>query len=400
MPGSAGGGHSGSVGGGSRGGSFGGGHSGSIGSRSSGSSGSRSSSGSRGYSGGYRPVYRSGGYYRTGGRSTTGRSGNGGCLSGVLGAILIPVLVTVVLLFVLVGIFSNRLTSTHLSEEGYTGEVISETVHKAKLPANLCTPLADTVESAIPEELDAAGEAKVEKAIASFYSATGVQPYFLLLHDIGGDTAPAYDEVNDFLYDKYVNTFDSDEGHLIVLMLLDDNDYYNTWYIIGDDAVTVTDNAACDVILTHIDENFEEYTDVSDVVSKAFTASADEIMSEVQYLYYDENGNEISEEDAIYSTPLGERLSISVVLLMFLGLAATVFLVIRALKKKKTAAAQQQVQEFASPQNPPVQSAPQQTYQSQPQQTHQSQLVTCPYCGASTYPKADGTCDYCGSKIV
>jgi hypothetical protein len=318
----------------------------------------------------------------------------------VLGAILIPVLVTVVLLFVLVGIFSNRLTSTHLSEEGYTGEVISETVHKAKLPANLCTPLADTVESAIPEELDAAGEAKVEKAIASFYSATGVQPYFLLLHDIGGDTAPAYDEVNDFLYDKYVNTFDSDEGHLIVLMLLDDNDYYNTWYIIGDDAVTVTDNAACDVILTHIDENFEEYTDVSDVVSKAFTASADEIMSEVQYLYYDENGNEISEEDAIYSTPLGERLSISVVLLMFLGLAATVFLVIRALKKKKTAAAQQQVQEFASPQNPPVQSAPQQTYQSQPQQTHQSQLVTCPYCGASTYPKADGTCDYCGSKIV
>ena len=398
MPGSAGGGHGGSAGGGSHGGSFGGGHSGSIGSRSSGSSGSRSSSGGRSYSGGYRPVYRSGGYYRTGGRSTSGGSGNSGCASGLLGAILIPVLVTVVLLFVFVGVFSNRLTSSNLQNEGYTGEIVSETVHKAKLAANLCTPLKDNVESSIPEELDEAGEAKVEEAIAAFYSSTGVQPYFLLLPDIGGDTSPGYDDVNDFLYEKYVNTFGSDEGHLIILMLLDDNDYYNTWYIIGDDAVTVTDESSCDVILTRIDEYFEESGDVGDVVARAFTVSADEIMSEVHYLYYDADGNEISENDAIYSTPIASGLSIGMVLLMFLGLAATVFFVVRALKKNKAAVAKPGAQTAATPQYPQQQTPPVQ--QSPPQQTYQNQLVTCPHCGATAYPKADGTCDYCGSRIV
>ena len=406
MPGSAGGGHGGSVGGGSfggshSGGSFGGSHSGRIGgggSRSSGSSGGRSYSGGSHYYGGYRPVYRSRGY--RGGSGYRGSSGGSGCLSGVLGAILIPALVTLVLAFVFVGVFSNRLTSDNLQKEGYTGEIISETAHKAKLPANLCTPVADPVESAIPGELDGSGEAKVEKAIASFYSATGVQPYFILLRDIGGDTDPDYDRVNSYLYNKYVDTFNSDEGHIIILMLLDDDNYYKTWYIAGDDAVTVTDDASCDLILTRIDEYFENNTDVGEVVSKAFTVSAEEIMSEVHYLYYDADGNQISEDEAIYSTPFAGRLSAGMALLMFLGLAATVFFVIRAVKKKNTAAAQQPVQGniAVQPAQQPVQQPAQQP--AQPKPTFKNEIVTCPHCGASAYPKADGTCDYCGSKIV
>ena len=235
MPGSAGGGHSsggghsGSFGGGSR--SSGGSHSSHSGSFGGGRSSSSGYSGSRSSYGGYHPVYRSGGSY---GRRRSGSAGGGGCLSGVIGTLLLPIFILIVLFAVVSSFITGGLNNTSISPESFTGEVVTETVTEIKLDASLCTPLETTVETDLPDVLDAAGVQTVENGIAQFYSQTGVQPYFLLLSGIDGEAHPDYDTVNSFLYDKYVSTFESDEGHLIVMMLLDEADgqyNYETWYI-------------------------------------------------------------------------------------------------------------------------------------------------------------------------
>ncbi len=404
MPGSAGGGHSGGFSGGGHSGSFGGSHSSShsgshSNSRSSHSGSFGSGSRNTGFSGSQNAgVYRAGGGYRrrpvyTGGGypNRAGGTGGSGCLSGVFTAVFLPMIVTFAILFILIGVFMNK---TDTVQEEFTGEMVSETVRLEKLSSELCKPLAHPVKTDRNDLLDAAGIEKLETALESFYGETGVQPYFMLLSGVNGSAHPDYDDVNDFLYNTYVDTFDTDEGHLIVLMLMENDVDYETWYIVGDDAVTVTGEAECDTLLTYIDTYAEQTTDVADAVARAFTVTGPEIMTRVDYYYYDAEGNEISEEDVIYNTDSGNKVSIAAALIFLTGIivtaALTVRLIVKTVKKNKAPAP------VNAPYIPPQNVSPQPPTQN----PAPNAMVTCPYCGATAYPKSDGTCDYCGSKIV
>lgn len=396
MPGSAGGGHS--------GGSFGGGHSGGFsgGSRSSGGSshsgsfgsGSRSSSSSssRSYSGGYRPVYRSGGSsYRR-----SGSSGNSGCFSGILGVILVPLIIMFVIMVVVAGMFNNFFTSD--MPDTFTGEVSSVAVSRDKLSPTLCKPVAKTVETDL-NVLTEEGIAEIEKALEIFYDATGVQPYFMLMSGIDGVSFPDYDTVNDYLYDKYVDTFGSDEGHLIVLMFMDGDMNYESWYITGDDAVEVVSYDDCETILTMIDDYAADSTDVADVIADAFTAAPDQIMRTVEYHYYDDAGNEVLPGEIVQTNE--DKLNGVLGLIFLAGIVVTVLLVVRyVIKKNKTVRRPVSSNNTAYQQVNAQQSTSSGSYQ-QPQKPQRANYpVTCPNCGATAYPKDDGTCEYCGSKIM
>ena len=407
MPGSAGGGHS----GGGHSGSFGGGGSRSGGSshssfgsgRSSSSSYSRSGSSYRS-SGGYRPVYRSGGGYSRGGRSA------GGCLTGVAGAFIVPLLIVIALFLLVGGILTNKTDNVKIGPENFTGEVTSEVVWADRLDESLCKPIKKTVVTDMPDILPKEGVAAVKEAIAGFYDKSGVQPYFMLMNGIKGDIDPDYDTVNDYLYDTYVDTFGEDEGHIIILLLMDEDYNYSSWYIIGDDAMTITDDAACETILDLIDEYAPDSKDVADVVSRAFNEAADALMSTVEYHYYDESGSEVNADDIVMDIVGGEKYALGMMGVVALGVVLCVVLLVRALKKRSKSAANPAAGAAANPAANTAANAYKQVNPAQnvnngdskPAQTKPPRAnypVTCPYCGATAYPKDDGTCEYCGSKI-
>ena len=300
MPGSVGGGHSGGGGHSSGGGHSGGGHSGSFGggSRSGGGhsgsfgggrSGSFGSGGSR--SGGYRSGgYRVGGYYPTYRRTRRGGTG-GGCLGGILGAILAPIAIIIILVVIIGGVFSNisGFSFSELMEEKSTSapvdhetEPVSEWVQNEKLSAELCTPVEDTVETDLPDVLDEENAAQITQGIEYFYETTGAQPYFIFSGGLNGDPDPDYNAVNEYLYNKYVELFGEDEGHLLLLTFYNDGNIV-TWYISGNDVYSVMDDGDFDALIDRINN---EYTDISALgkcVRTALEQTADEVMTELVY---------------------------------------------------------------------------------------------------------------------
>ena len=410
MPGSAGGGHSsGGHSSGGHSGSFGGGHS-SGGSRSSGgfssgssgrsgghsgtfgsghssSSGSRSTGGYSGYSG-YRRTGSSGGYrrVRSGGGYRGGGSTNSGCLSGLGRVFLLPIVLVFVVLVGVIAVFEN------IAGTGHDTGTYEQIQVREKLPESKCTAKYPCIETDLSNRLD---QKELTECMDYFYENTGVQPYFILLGGIDGESDPDYDKVDTYLYNKYVDTFGKDEGHLIILMLVDDNTYV-TYYIIGDDAVTVTDESACEMLLDEIDYYAEETDDITDIMKKAFVSAADEVLYD--YEYHNDTRD----------------LIVKIVMVGGVVLMAVLLVVYLAKKKKAETAKVNQVLvqngaptgdsfgDFA-PQQQRQYQQPQQTYQQQPYQQQPQQKakypVRCPYCGATAYPKEDGTCEYCGMRI-
>ena len=96
----------------------------------------------------------------------------------------------------------------------------------------------------------------------------------------------------------------------------------------------------------------------------------------------------------IINTDSGDKVSIAVLLIFLAGvivtIALTVRLIVKSVKKQKTPAP------VNTPYVPPQNTAPQPPVQ----KPAPNVTVTCPHCGATAYPKSDGTCDYCGSRIV
>jgi hypothetical protein len=288
---------------------------------------------------------------------------------------------------------------------------------KTRLYPNLCKPLGHTVETDLPLVLDAQGIERIETAIPHYYVTTGVQPYFLLLSGLDGDPDPDYDTVNDYLYNKYVDLFGEDEGHLILLMFYDEGDYV-TWYITGYDADTVISTADCETLLDNVDYYAQYLTDVPEVITTAFTTSADAWKSAGT-----ENGTEPVNEDNTYPANFyetQERMQMAIGGGVFVVILVTfiviVFMIIRRAKKSVSDYRTNYGTNSGNPgnvgrgQNPYGSSgnpygssgdfgspaAPAQQPKPAPRANYP---VRCPYCGATAYPKDNGTCEYCGSKI-
>lgn len=326
-----------------------------------------------------------------------------------MGIFLLPIVLIIFAAFA----FTNFLggsgyytgTPSYDHEPAMSYEVMSELVTYEKLSPSLCKPIENCVETDIDGVLDDEGVAQIQEAIDYFYEKTGVQPLFLLLGGIDGDIYPDYDTVDSYLYDKYVTTFPGDEGHIIILMLFDSYDY-TTWYIIGDDAYYVTDEYACETILNSIDSYAAYSTDVAAVISDAFTQSADDIMTDIEYtyIYPDDYDYDYDYDYDFYYPSQSVTMRNMVVWFIFIVIMIAGIAVVMRLVKKNRGTTGTGSGSAGTGANPYKQVNPSNastgSYNSASHTPKKAAYpVRCPNCGATAYPKDDGTCEYCGSKL-
>ena len=268
---------------------------------------------------------------------------------------------------------------------------------RTPLAADKCTPRSDVVETDLPDVLDDAGKLNVTAGIMTFYKTTGVQPYFILLSGIDGDAHPSDSAAETYLYDKYEELFGKDEGHLLLLMVYDEGTRdYITWYLLGDDAWEVFGYEDCEYLLDDIDYEAAFTTNVGAAVREALERRAQEwsgVTTDEPVTY------EPAYYQAIEKTNTAIGIAVMVGMLVFAGIVV-------ALLIKKFTKTKQPVKTTQTTYQQPYQQPYQQNagdfggaYQ-QPQPPKRANYpVRCPYCGATAYPKDDGTCEYCGSRL-
>lgn len=112
----------------------------------------------------------------------------------------------------------------------------------------------------------------------NFYQQTGVQPYLYLTDNINGSPTPSSDEVEEFAFALYDELF-VDEAHLL-LIFLEYQEQYSTWYVTGTQANSVIDTEAADILLDYIDRYYH-YDNLSDeeFFSKSFNDAGERIMT-------------------------------------------------------------------------------------------------------------------------
>lgn len=218
--------------------------------------------------------------------------GGGGCL-----APFIVMIVFVVMMFVFVtvnifgGIFSRPSHSYPTVSESKTvmttievSDITPSTRRRSPLDPKYCKPIDKYLSDEMGALPTAADEYAVIGVLKDFYLLTGVQPFLWVASELDGNKSPDYDTLEQAMYSKYTELFD-DEGHLLVLYFLYPDTTYNTWYMWGDDAHEyVMDDAACEILLDHIDRNYEKNCDLEGNVDytqmfcAAFTNAAHDIM--------------------------------------------------------------------------------------------------------------------------
>lgn len=246
-------------GGGGHGGGFGGGHRGGF--RSGG-----------GFHGGYRGPRRGGfgfGFFPWFG---FGYGRGGGCL----GFFLTPVLAMLLLALMLFSTFAYGCQGG-----GHSTEITASTKERNPLDSSYVTETVDywsRSDSLSPHYQIV--NATVKEGMRSFYRVTGVQPYLYVTGSVNGTANPTESQANAYTESLYHELF-SDEGHLLIVLVLSDYDY-GTWYWCGEDAWRVTDAEACEILLDYLDYYFEDYANgrksLSDAISAAFSSAGDRIM--------------------------------------------------------------------------------------------------------------------------
>ena len=152
---------------------------------------------------------------------------------------------------------------------------------KDKLNESLCVKTGKYVYNKAPNDIKL-DMAKIKKSFGKFYDVTGVEPCLYV-------TDETIDDLESYAYDKYVELFE-DEGHLLIVLNVD-NDLYYYELMIGDDAKeAILDDDACEALRSDFDAMGEEVEetddgyDYTDAVCKALTASIDEVMTNYDYV--------------------------------------------------------------------------------------------------------------------
>lgn len=236
-----------------RGGGFsGGGRSGGFSGGGHGSSGGRSRS-----SGGYRP---SGGYRRS-------YRSYGGYGSTVL---LTPTTLIVLAVVVVLALGLNFIGSSVSN----AGDVPHSTVQREALPAGM----ADDSGPYYTDELGwITDKGTLQSGLSHFYEKTGVRPYLYITDHVNGNSNPTVDELAAFARTKYQELF-SDDAHFL-LVFQESGGTYHCGYHIGDAAESVLDDEAIAILAGNIGRYYSQ--DISDeqFFSRAFSDTADQIMT-------------------------------------------------------------------------------------------------------------------------
>ena len=264
--------------GGSRGGggrSFGGGG----GHSSGGSFGGFSGGGFRPSGGGYRP---SGGSFYPGGMGYSGGGGGGGggggCGCGGLGCggCLTTIIVVMVVLFVLAiigGVISEvGGTVSSAGSSGSSGSVAKSTVQREALPASASNETGYYTD----EEDWFARPSDLESGLKYFYQKTGVQPYVYVVGSSHGTTLSALQTFADEQYDELF----TDEAHYLMVFYDDGSGGYSWAFSVGNQAKTVMDNEANEILADYIDRYYYDNTITDEeFFSLSFEKTADRIMT-------------------------------------------------------------------------------------------------------------------------
>ncbi len=119
-------------------------------------------------------------------------------------------------------------------------------------------------------------EKTLSTGMSSFYAKTGVSPFLAIQDNIRGNSAPTQQQALAYMQEAYDYMFE-DEGHMIVLFLEAKNDH-SVWIYCGEDAATVIDYEAKNILLSNIEHEYYSDNTDAEVFSKAFADTAKQIM--------------------------------------------------------------------------------------------------------------------------
>lgn len=156
---------------------------------------------------------------------------------------------------------------------GESGGITKSTIEREPLPKG------SVVETGyFTDELDWIGNAtKLTAGMKNFYQKTGVQPYLYITDEINGTHYPTDSDAEAFAYQKYDELF-KDEAHLLLIFFEYEESNYHTWYLCGNQAKTVIDSEAADILLDCIDKYYYQSMSDEDYFSKSFDEAGTRIM--------------------------------------------------------------------------------------------------------------------------
>ena len=104
-----------------------------------------------------------------------------------------------------------------------------------------------------------------------------MQPFLYITDNINGNHTPDSQQLDNWARQKYNELF-RDEAHMLVVFLEYDG-RYSTWYVCGTQAKTVIDQEAADILLDYIDLHYYDDMDEDEYFSLCFDKAAKRIMT-------------------------------------------------------------------------------------------------------------------------
>ena len=192
-----------------------------------------------------------------------------GCsISSILGLLIVFAVIAVILIFT--GFFSMF----GGGDVGGSVDVTASTVAREALDRSLAK---DT--GYYTDKLGLiSNKTKMISGMKYFYEKTGVRPYVYLTDTVDGTHTPSASQLEAFSNSQYDALF-TDEAHMLVVFLWYDGDY-NGWYVCGNQAQTVIDDEAANILFDYFSRNLRsESLTYEEFFSVSFRDAADRIMT-------------------------------------------------------------------------------------------------------------------------
>ncbi len=119
---------------------------------------------------------------------------------------------------------------------------------------------------------------KLNWGMEQFYKATGVQPALVIAEDVNGDKDPSSSEVEAWATEKYDQLIGHERGVLLLFCEWYSSDY-DVYYMAGEDAQTVMDSEACDILMDYVHAYYTSSMTEDEYFANVFAETGDRIMS-------------------------------------------------------------------------------------------------------------------------
>jgi len=191
-----------------------------------------------------------------------GRGGSGGCFTALL---------VIVLIFIVIGML-NGLGETGRME---SLSVTPSTIEREALPRNA----ADSSAPLLVDNLGWIGsESTLRRGLNDFHAQTGVRPLLYITGNIFGNTSPSLNELRGYAEQRYTEIIGENQAHLLLLFFENDNNDYNMWVTVGNQARAVMDDEAQGILMDYIQLHYYGNLDEDQMFSRAFSQAAERIM--------------------------------------------------------------------------------------------------------------------------